>query len=166
MRPAINHAIGVYIRAKYAQSRALLDRITQDPKRYQDEALQRILTANANTTYGRQHQFSSLRTVHDFRRAIPINSYEELRPYVDRVADGSDPHALTADRVEMFTKTSGTTSKPKLEPVTARPDGSQNGVSKTSGSVCSSTTTRASSRGRRSTCSTTPRNIAPSQECG
>jgi hypothetical protein len=119
MRPAINHAIGVYIRAKYAQSRALLDRITEDPKRYQDEALQRILTVNANTTYGRQHRFSSLRTVHDFRQAIPINTYEELRPYVDRVADGSDPHALTADRVEMFTNTSGTTSKPKLVPVTA-----------------------------------------------
>jgi hypothetical protein len=119
MRPAINHAIGVYIRAKYAQSRTLLDRVTEDPKRYQDEALQRILTANAETTYGRQHSFSSLRTVREFRQAIPINTYEELRPYVDRVADGSDPHALTADRVEMFTNTSGTTSKPKLVPVTA-----------------------------------------------
>ncbi|HEY3061227.1 MAG TPA: GH3 auxin-responsive promoter family protein [Chloroflexota bacterium] len=119
MRPAINHAIGAYMRAKYVQSRALLDRTTEDPQRYQHEALQRILMANAETTYGRQHHFASLRTVRDFNQAIPINTYEELRPYVDRVADGSDPHALTADPVQMFTNTSGTTSKPKLIPVTA-----------------------------------------------
>ena len=54
-----------------------------------------------------------------FARAVPINTYEELRPYVDAVANGTDPHALTADPVEMFTNTSGTTSKPKLVPVTA-----------------------------------------------
>jgi hypothetical protein len=119
MRPAINYAIGAYMRAKYVQTRALLDRTTADPQRYQHEALQRILTANAETTYGRQHRFSSLRTARDFRQAVPINTYEELRPYVDRVADGSDPHALTADRVQMFTNTSGTTSQPKLIPVTA-----------------------------------------------
>src|SRR6266511_1956673 len=119
MRPAVNHAIGAYMRAKYVQTRALLDRTTADPQHYQHEALQRILTANAETTYGRQHRFTSLRSVHEFRQAISINTYEELRPYVDRVADGSDPHALTADPVQMFTNTSGTTSKPKLIPVTA-----------------------------------------------
>ncbi len=118
MRPAINHVIGVYLRAKHTQAQALLSRVCEDPASYQQQALQRILTANAETTYGRQHGFASLRTVHDFRQAVPINSYEDLRPYVDRVADGSDPHALTADRVEMFTNTSGTTNKPKLVPVT------------------------------------------------
>jgi len=118
MRPAINHVIGVYLRAKHTKAQALLSRVCEDPASYQQQALQRILTANAETTYGRQHGFASLRTVHDFRQAVPINSYEDLRPYVDRVADGSDPHALTADRVEMFTNTSGTTNKPKLVPVT------------------------------------------------
>ena len=62
---------------------------------------------------------TSIRGIDDFRSAVPINTYEELRPYVDAVANGTDPHALTADRVEMFTNTSGTTSKPKLVPVTA-----------------------------------------------
>jgi GH3 auxin-responsive promoter len=119
MRPAINHAIGVYLSAKYVQTRSLLDRVSEDPRRYQNEALQRILSANADTTYGRQHHFASVRNVREFRQAVPINGYEELRPYVDRIADGSDPHALTADRVEMFTNTSGTTNKPKLVPVTA-----------------------------------------------
>jgi hypothetical protein len=119
MRPPINYAITVYLRGKYVQTRALLARICEDPARYQGEALQRILTANADTTYGRQHGFAKVQSVRDFRQAVPINSYEELRPYVDRVADGTDPHALTADPVTMFTNTSGTTNKPKLVPVTA-----------------------------------------------
>jgi nucleoside-diphosphate-sugar epimerase len=105
---------------RYMRWRAdeLLKRTTREPERYQREALLRILAANADTTYGREHSFAKLRSVEDFRRAVPINTYEELRPYIDRVADGTDPHAITADDVEMFTNTSGTTSKPKLIPVT------------------------------------------------
>jgi hypothetical protein len=119
MRPLINYPIAVYLRRKYAQARELLDRTAADPERYQREALARIVSANAETTYGRQHKFASLRSVSDYREAVPINTYEELRPYVDRIADGTDPHALTGDTVEMFTNTSGTTNKPKLIPVTA-----------------------------------------------
>src|SRR5579871_2015221 len=119
MRPPVNYAIAVYLRRKYAEARELLARTTADPERYQHDALMRIVTANADTTYGRQHGFRKIRTVQEYRAAVPINSYEELRPYVDRIADGTDLHGLTADPVEMFTNTSGTTNKSKLVPVTA-----------------------------------------------
>ena len=119
MRPIVNLPIEMYLRQLRRPTGALLARITADPERYQRRTLQRIVTANAATTYGRAHGFARINSVADFRAAVPINTYEELRPYVDRIADGSDPHALTADPVEMFTNTSGTTSKPKLIPVTA-----------------------------------------------
>jgi hypothetical protein len=115
----VNVGIELYLRRLRRETDALLARTTHDPERYQQQTLQRILAANAATTYGRDHQFAKIGSVDDFRAAVPINTYEELRPYVDRIADGSDPHALTADPVEMFTNTSGTTSKPKLIPVTA-----------------------------------------------
>src|SRR5678815_4397495 len=114
MRPLVNMALGPYLRRQRRETQALLERTTHQPAVFQEQTLQRIVEANAATTYGRDHGFSKIHSIADFRSAVPVNTYEELRPYVDRIADGSDPHALTADPVEMFTNTSGTTSKPKL----------------------------------------------------
>src|SRR4051794_36206341 len=119
MRPLVNYPISLYLRKVHAQAQATLAQITAEPEPSQLRTPRRILAANADTTYGREHGFATLRSVREYREAVPINTYEELRPYVDRIADGTDPHALTADDVEMFTNTSGTTSKPKLIPVTA-----------------------------------------------
>src|SRR6266540_4054792 len=109
----------LYLRRRRSQGEGLLKRLTSAPERHQQETLLRIVGANAETTYGREHGFDRIGSIRDFQDAVPINSYEELRPYVERIVDGTDPRALTADRVEMFTNTSGTTSKPKLIPVTA-----------------------------------------------
>src|SRR5688500_16247218 len=119
MQPAIRIAVDAYLRRQRARTQHALAETTAEPERYQRETLLGILAANSGTTYRREHDFARLRSVADFQSAVPVNTYEELRPYVDRIAEGSDPHALTADPVEMFTNTSGTTSKPKLVPVTA-----------------------------------------------
>ena len=58
---------------------------------YQQQALLRIVAMNAETTYGREHGFGSVRDLDDFRSAVPINTYEDFRPYVDRIASGADP---------------------------------------------------------------------------
>jgi hypothetical protein len=118
MQPIVS-LVSLYLRRKRWETRRLLADLTDKPDHYQHQALLGILAANAQTTYGHEHRFRSIQTVEEFQNAVPINTYEELRPYVDRIAEGSDPHALTADPVEMFTNTSGTTSKPKLIPVTA-----------------------------------------------
>jgi hypothetical protein len=116
---ALTPVLRLYLRRRRSQGEGLLERLTSAPERHQQETLLRILRANAGTTYGREHGFDRIGSIRDFQDALPINSYEELRPYVERIVDGTDPRALTADRVEMFTNTSGTTSKPKLIPVTA-----------------------------------------------
>ncbi len=57
----------------------------------------------------------------DFRRQIPVGNYDRHEPYIDRVRQG-DTRALfgAGTRVLMFAMTSGTTSRPKTIPVTAR----------------------------------------------
>jgi hypothetical protein len=119
MRPLINVPISLYLSRLRRETDALLAETTARPDVYQQRALQGIVSMNADTAYGRDHRFASIRNLDEFRSAVPINTYEDLRPYVDRIASGADPHALTADPVEMFTNTSGTTNKPKLIPVTA-----------------------------------------------
>lgn len=115
----LSTALRASLKVKHARARAHLTRTTARPERAQHDTLLRILAHNGGTTYGTRHGFGSIRSVREFQDAVPINSYEALRPWIDRIAEGADPHALTADPVEMFTSTSGTTNQPKLIPVTA-----------------------------------------------
>jgi len=115
---ATRQAIGIALRAQWKRAQKLLDGLAQEPRPHQERALLSSVAANAQTRYGRDHGFARIRSISDFQDAVPINTYEDLRPYVDMVVEGSDPHALTSDAVEMFTSTSGTTSQPKLIPVT------------------------------------------------
>jgi len=119
MSRALSQTLRLYLRRRNAQARASLAPALQQPERVQQQTLLSILRANERTTYGRENRFGSIRDVREFQDATPINTYEDLRPHIERIADGRDPHALTGDTVQMFTSTSGTTSKPKLIPVTA-----------------------------------------------
>src|SRR4051794_6299865 len=91
---------------------------THDATAAQRKKLLSIVRANRDTAYGRAHGFGSIEDVDDFQRNVPINTYESLEPYVDRMAAG-EPSVLTADAPLMFAQTSGTTGKQKLIPVTA-----------------------------------------------
>ena len=77
------------------------------------------LGRNAGSRYGRERSFASIRSVDDFRRALPISSYADVEPYIDQVRSG-DVRALFGGRQKlyMFAMTSGTTSRPKYIPVT------------------------------------------------
>jgi hypothetical protein len=74
---------------------------------------------NADSDFGRDHGFDRIRSVADFRCRLPIMTYEDHRPYVERVKEG-DTRAMFGgrQRVRMFALTSGTTEQPKYIPVT------------------------------------------------
>ncbi len=90
---------------------------THDAEQAQRNKLLAIVRANRDTLYGREHGFASIENVEDYQRNVPINTYEMLEPYVNRMADG-EPRMLTAEDPMMFAQTSGTTGKQKLIPVT------------------------------------------------
>jgi hypothetical protein len=84
----------------------------------QEKLLLNCVRNGTGTVYGREHGFSQVRSVDEFRRNVPINSCEDLRPYIDREAAGEKNVLLNpADRLVMFAKTSGTTGQPKLLPL-------------------------------------------------
>jgi len=87
----------------------------------QDALLDRMLRAHEDTAFGHDHGFGRIRGWADFTRAVPVATYERLRPYVDRVFAGETTALLPAgEPVLMFSRTSGTTGKPKHIPVTRR----------------------------------------------
>ena len=91
---------------------------THDPRAVQEALLRRILAAQADTGFGRDHHFRDARTLADFRRSVPVAGYEAVEPYVARMRRG-ELNALVADPlVHMFALTSGTTATRKYIPVT------------------------------------------------
>ena len=94
------------------------DAATAQPQAVQEELLCRLLANHAGTGFGKDHHFSSIKNVGDFRRNCPVAPYEYFEPYIQRVMKG-EPHALLADpRIHMFALTSGTTATRKFIPVT------------------------------------------------
>ena len=73
-----------------------------------------------DTRFGRDHDFSGIRTLADFRRQVPVTRYDHFAPYIDAVARGDLSALFPPDeRVLRFTITTGSTGVPKLNPVTA-----------------------------------------------
>jgi hypothetical protein len=85
----------------------------------QRELLFAKLRRNADSDFGREHGFASVRSVEEYRRQVPIAGYERFRPYIDRVLRG-DVGALFAPgtKLLMFALTSGSTGEAKHLPVT------------------------------------------------
>src|SRR5258706_13142082 len=78
--------------------------------------LEPMLARNAQTAYLRAH--GSPRSMDDFRERVPIVSYEELTPWLDRICHG-EPDVLFAGSPVAFEPTGGSTGAAKLIPYSA-----------------------------------------------
>lgn len=88
-----------------------------DPVSTQFAVWQDLLAAGQYTEFGRQHNFSSIQSLKDFKKAIPIQEYDNLKPYIERMLQGEE-NVLWNTPVVWFAKSSGTTSdKSKFIPV-------------------------------------------------
>ncbi len=93
-----------------------LDNDCANPRMAQERKLKEILSRNADTDYGRAHSFASITDSLEFRRRVPINQYEDLQPYIERMLNG-ERNVLTAQEPFMYATTSGTTGSQKFIPV-------------------------------------------------
>lgn len=89
-----------------------------NPAQAQACLLARIIKRNADTQFGRRHDFGQLRLPADFQSSVPVTTYEDYRALIDDIADGAD-NVLTRDQVIAFEETGGTASGGKLIPYTA-----------------------------------------------
>lgn len=108
--------LGPLLAFREARQARAFEAACRDPEGAQRALLQAMLAREANTAFGRDHGFASLKGPADYAKAVPIRDHEGLRPYLDRVVAG-EPGVLTNEAPMMFTTTSGTTGQPKLIPV-------------------------------------------------
>lgn len=94
-------------------------RVLDDPRRAQHASLTRALDTVRGSAYARHLDLQSVHTPADLRSAVPLQTYEDVRPWIDRLAAGDTAAWLAPRRrLHMFATTSGTTSRPKWIPVT------------------------------------------------
>ena len=87
------------------------------PVASQREVLQELVTAAQYTEFGKKYNFSRLFTVKDFKKNIPIQEYDDVKPYIERMMEGEE-NILWNTPINWFAKSSGTTSaKSKFIPI-------------------------------------------------
>ena len=87
------------------------------PLETQEKVFLSLIAAARNTAFGKDHNFHNITTYEDFKKAVPINDYEGLRSYADRVKKG-ESDVLWPGKPIYLSKTSGTTSGAKYIPIT------------------------------------------------
>ncbi len=80
------------------------------------QLLRSLLASAAHTAFGKDHQFAQIQSYQDFVQNVPINDYEGLKPYIERVVAG-EKDVLWQGQPLYFAKTSGTTSGVKYIPI-------------------------------------------------
>lgn len=89
---------------------------THDPQSSQRQVLNEILAKNANTAFGKEHDFDLIQSYEDYRAAVPIYTYEEFRPYIE-AQERTKECRLTIEQPVAYAQTSGTTGVPKNIPI-------------------------------------------------
>lgn len=77
--------------------------------------LRACLNSNMHSAYGRRYGFERFHGVEDFRAGTPLVTYDELEPWIDRMAHGEE-NVLFAGRPVAFELTGGSTGGRKLIP--------------------------------------------------
>ncbi|MBF7091813.1 GH3 auxin-responsive promoter family protein [Flavobacterium sp. ALJ2] len=87
------------------------------PNEVQEELLHNLLLAAENTIVGKQYDFASINSYQTFSERVPIATYEELQPLIERTRQG-EQNVFWETPIKWFAKSSGTTNaKSKFIPV-------------------------------------------------
>ena len=85
----------------------------------QAKQLNTLIAKACHTEWGVKHDYHSIRTYEEYANRVPIQSYDDIKPYVERMRLGAH-NVLWPSQVRWYAKSSGTTNdKSKFIPVTA-----------------------------------------------
>ncbi|MBL0273556.1 MAG: GH3 auxin-responsive promoter family protein [Chitinophagaceae bacterium] len=83
----------------------------------QENILKTLLKTGRTTDIGKEARLEKVDNYREFRQAIPIRDYEQMKPWVEKIKEGRH-NVLWKGKPIYFAKTSGTTSGTKYIPIT------------------------------------------------
>ncbi len=111
----INSILSWYFKKRVSQ----IERFTKFPSEVQNDLLLNLVKTARNTEFGKKYEFSSIKKYTDFKERVPLNEYDNIKPYINRLIKG-EKNLLWPGEIKWFAKSSGTTSdRSKYIPVTS-----------------------------------------------
>jgi hypothetical protein len=87
------------------------------PHDVQNESLRKLLASAKDTEWGKLHDYKNIQNYFQFKSNVPLQDYEMLKPFIDRIRRGEQNILWNTD-IKWFAKSSGTTNdKSKYIPV-------------------------------------------------
>lgn len=94
-----------------------IDLYDVSPGRIQEKVFHKLINKAAQTEWGQKYNYSSIKGYDDFRKQVPVQTYDDIKPYVERIRVG-EKNVLWPSQTRWFAKSSGTTNdKSKFLPV-------------------------------------------------
>jgi len=110
---ALNSVFSWFMKKRFHQ----IELFMKYPIEVQNELYERLIDSGKNTEWGRKYDYRSIRSQRSFRDRVPLQTYEDLKPFVSRLKQG-EQNLLWPSEINWFAKSSGTTSnKSKYIPV-------------------------------------------------
>jgi hypothetical protein len=111
--PIINSIASFILKKRIHQMELFL----KYPHEVQEELLFSLLKQAENTFIGKEYEFSSIKNYKTFSERVPVSTYEELEPLIERTRKG-EQNIFWNTPIKWFAKSSGTTNaKSKFIPV-------------------------------------------------
>ncbi|GJN07064.1 hypothetical protein PR202_ga24855 [Eleusine coracana subsp. coracana] len=102
-----------------AEKLAFIEEVTSDVDAVQERVLAEILGRNAESEYLKECGLAGATDRASFRAKVPMVTYEDVEPYIRRIADGDGSPILTGPEYpvsEFFTSSGTSGGEPKLLP--------------------------------------------------
>jgi hypothetical protein len=89
----------------------------KNPVESQQTTILKLIEKASATEWGVKHGYKSIASITDFQKNVPLQTYEDIVPFVDRLRNGEKDILWPGD-IKWFAKSSGTTScKSKFIPI-------------------------------------------------
>lgn len=89
---------------------------TKAPNETNEKLLFEILNRNKDTEFGKEHNFSSIHSLDDYRKEVPLSDYADYEKAIERMENGEED-ILFKGKPVYFNATSGTTGRSKHIPI-------------------------------------------------
>ncbi|PSR57352.1 hypothetical protein AHMF7605_17625 [Adhaeribacter arboris] len=86
-----------------------IDLFRKYPHDVQNELFSSLLDTAKNTDWGKKYGYAEITSVEEYKKRVPISTYEDLFPHIERVMKG-EQNVLWPSTISWFAKSSGTTN--------------------------------------------------------
>lgn len=90
------------VNEKFAKTLDFIEEMTKTTDSVQERVLSEILTQNAQTEYLRRFDLGGAAGRDEFKSKVPVVTYEDLQPEIQRIANGDRSPILCAYPISEF----------------------------------------------------------------